>query len=169
MTKSSTTGILAPLIYTLTALWSWMTPTRITGDGEMFDFVINPYPTGALALVSGALALAHVVVRLRGPAVGIVAALWAVATISMVTLFIFVLRVETPTWVMLQVAQAVVVAVSACAISVLAWQIVRRRLAPHAHVVTRGLFGLGAALLAFSYGGLALLGVGLIWPAVGLE
>ena len=169
MIRSSTTCRVAPLIYALAALWSWMTPTRIAGDGEMFDFVINTYPTGALALASGALALTHVVLGLHDRRVAIVASLWAVATISMVTSFIFLLRVMTPTWVILQVAQAGVLTISACAMSILAWQLVRRRLAPHAHVVTRGLFGLGAALLALSYGSLALQGFGVIRPAVGLE
>ena len=160
---------MAFLMYALTALWCWLTPSRIAGDGEMFDFVINAYPTEALALASGALALVHAALWLHGRLVVVVAACWAVATVTMVTSFALLPRVAPSMFMTLQIAQAVVLSVSACALLLLAWQLARRRFAPRAHLVTRALTTLGVVLLALCYGGLALQGLGVVAQAVGLE
>lgn len=160
---------MALLMYALTVLWCWLTPSRIAGDGEMFDFVINPYPTGALALASGALALVHAALWLHGRLVEVVAACWAVATVTMVTSFALLPRVAPSRFLTLQGVQAVVVLVSACALLLLAWQLARRRFAPRAHLVTRALAALGVVLLALCYGGLALQGLGVIAQGEGLH
>jgi hypothetical protein len=160
---------MALLMYALTALWCWLTPSRIAGDGEMFDFVINPYPIGALALASGALALLHAGLWLHGRLVVVVAACWAVATVTMVTSFALLPRVAPSMFLTLQVAEAVVVAAAACALLLLAWQLARHRCAPRAHVVTRALTTLGVVLLALCYGGLALQGLGVITQPAGLD
>jgi hypothetical protein len=86
-----------------------------------------------------------------------------------VTSFAILLRVAASTWSRVEVGQAIALELSACALLVLAWQIARRRLAPGAHLVTRGVAGLGLVLLALCYGGLALRLLGALAPPVGLE
>jgi len=94
----------------------------------------------------------HAALWLRGRLVVAVAACWAVATMMMVTSFVILLRVAPSTWSKVEVAQAGALALSACALSVLAWQIVRRRLALGAQLITRGLAGLGVVFAAVSHG-----------------
>ena len=144
--KFPRSGIVALVIYTLTALCCWLTPSRFSVGEERA--VINIYPTQAFALAAGALAVMHAALRLHGRLVVAVAACWAVATTMTVTSFAILRGVAPSTWSKVEVAQAVTLAFSACALSVLAWQIVRRRLAPGAHLTTRGLAGLGLVLLA---------------------
>ena len=161
-------GVAVPLcIYGVTAIWCWLTPSRLMVDGE--TFVINIFPTKALALASVALAIVHWALALRGRLVVYVASFWAVATTWIVTMFA-VSHLLTPfTWLAIRLVQILTAGGTACALSVLAWQLVRRRLAPRAHLIPRGVVVLGVAALAFNYAVLALRAAGVLTAPMGIE
>lgn len=79
-------------IYVVTAAYCWLIPSRLTGaDGTV---VINTYPTHAFALASAALVVVHIALSLRGRLAVAVAAIYAVATISTVSMFVLLLFIR---------------------------------------------------------------------------
>ena len=162
-----TNTVAAPFaIYAATAVCCWLTPSRLaTGDRS---FVINIFPTQAFALASCMLALVHGALWLRGRMVLAAAVLWALATISTVAMFAVSVVVTPTTWSAFMFAQAIVVAVSACALFALAWQVVRRR-GTASHPIARAVVSLGLVLLALASAALGLRGIGVLSSPEGLE
>jgi hypothetical protein len=120
-------GVATPLwIYGVTALACWLVPTRLSVDGET---VLSVYPTKALALVTVSLGIAHASLALHGGMVVRAAGCWAVATLSMVTVFAVSYSVAPSTWSGIIFVQTLAVGASACAFGVLAWQLAWRRVA----------------------------------------
>lgn len=153
-------------IYAVTAIWCWLTPSRVMiDDGE---FALNIFPTDALALATAALAMVHWALALRGRVVVRVAALWAVATTWMVTTFV-IPRGATVLTQTVKLVYIVTMAGAACALGVLAWHLLRRRGAVDSHWIARGLAALGVAGLAFDYAALALRAAGALERPSGLS
>lgn len=138
-------------IYAVTAIWCWLTPSRLMIDD--MDFALNIFPTKALALATVALAIVHWAFALRGRVVVSVASLWAVATTWMVTMFIIFSHWQTVlAESVVRLVHILTVAAVACGLCILAWRLVRRRhLAVDANWIARGLVVLGLAGLAFNY------------------
>jgi hypothetical protein len=154
-------------IYGVTAILCWLTPSRLMVDDE--TSVINIFPTKALGLATVALAIVHWALALRGRLVVGVAGFWAVATTWMTTMFAVSHLLPPFTWLAIRLVHILTAGGTACALSVLAWQLVRRRLAPRVHLIPRGFVVLGVAALAFNYAVLALREVGVLAAPVGLE
>jgi hypothetical protein len=154
-------------IYGVTAIWCWLTPYKFALDGE--TFVINAFPTGALAVASVALAIVHRALALRGQTVVAVAGAWAVTTMSMIVA-VAVSHLLPPSMASaFTILLALTMAGTACALAVLAWQLARRRLAADAHVIVRGLVVLGVAGLAYNFGEMTLRQAGVLAATKGLE
>lgn len=161
-------GVVLPLcIYGVTAVWCWLTPSRLMVDDR--NFVLNIFPTKALALATVALAIVHWTFALRGRVVMGVAGIWAVATTWMITTFVMYHLLAPFTWSAIRLVQILTAGGTACALSVLAWQLVRRRLAARAHLIARGFVVVGVAGLAFNYGVLALRQANVLAAPVGIE
>jgi hypothetical protein len=156
-------------IYAVTAIWCWLTPSRLVIDDV--ESVIKVFPSKALALASVALALVHWAFALRGRVVVGVAGLWAVATTWMVMMFLLYRWLTPFTDSVVRLVYMITVAGAACALCVLAWHLVRRRrrLAVDAHWIARSLVVLGVAGLAFNYAALALRAAGVLEQPSGLS
>jgi hypothetical protein len=153
-------------VYAVTAVCCWLMPARLaTGENS---FVINIFPTQAFALASCAIAFAHGALALRGRMVLAAATSWALATISTVTMFVVLLVVPPSAWSAFRFAQALIVALGACALGALAWQVARRRVTT-SHAAVRAIVALGLVLLALCYAALALRGLGVLSPPEGFE
>jgi hypothetical protein len=133
------------------------------------DFALNIFPTKALALATVALAVVHWAFALRGRLVVSVASLWAVATTWMVTMFIFSHWLRVLAESVVRLVHILTMAAVACGLCILAWHLVRRRLAVDANWIARGLVVLGLAGLAFNYATVALRAAGVLEQPVGLS
>jgi hypothetical protein len=154
-------------IYAVTAIWCWLIPSRLMIDEV--DSVLNLFPTKALALATAALAIVHWAFVLRGRLVLGLAGLWALATTWMVTMF-FAYRWLTPfTDSVLRLVHTLTVAGAACALCVVGWLLVRRRLAGDVHWSARSLVVLGMVGLAFNYAALALRAAGVLEQTSGVS
>jgi len=154
-------------IYAVTATWCWLTPSRLVID--RVESVINIFPTGALALATIALAIVHWAFALRGLVVVAAAGLWALATIWMVTMFLASRWLTPFSDAVVGLVYILTVTAAACALCVLGWQLMRRRLAIGARWIARGLVVLGTAGLAFDYAALALRAAGVLEQPSGLS
>ncbi len=154
-------------IYAVTAIWCWLTPSRLMIDGV--EFALNIFPTKALALATVALAIVHWAFALRGRVVVSVASLWAVATTWMVTMFIFSHWLTVLAESVVRLVHILTMAAVACGLCILAWHLVRRRLAVDANWIARGLVVLGLAGLAFNYATVALRAAGVLEQPMGLS
>jgi hypothetical protein len=154
-------------VYVVTAIWCWLTPSRLMIDDV--DFALNIFPTKALALATVALAVVHWAFALRGRLVVSVASLWAVATTWMVTMFIFSHWLRVLAESVVRLVHILTMAAVACGLCILAWHLVRRRLAVDANWIARGLVVLGLAGLAFNYATVALRAAGVLEQPVGLS
>ena len=159
--------VLALCIYAVTAIWCWLTPSRLVIDEV--ESVLNIFPTNALALATVSLAIVHWAFALRGRVVVVVAGLWALATTWMVTMFLAYRWVTPFTDSVVRVVHILTVAGAACGLCVLGWHLVRRRLALDANWIARGLVVLGIAGLAFNYTALALREAGVVEEPSGLS
>jgi hypothetical protein len=149
--------------------------------GRRGDVCHQRLPDQAFALASVALAIVHWALALSGRVVVGVAGSWAVAMTSLImTIGVEYLAAAstlqtapTRSGIMLvqilRPVQILTVGGTACALSVLAWQLVRRRLSVGAHVMARGFVVLGLAGLVFSCAVLALRQAGVLAAPVGLE
>lgn len=147
-------------IYGVMAMLCWLSPSRLMVDEE--TFVINVFPTKAFALARVALAIVHWALAISGRVVVGVAGSWAVAMTSLIMTIVVeylaaastLQTAPTRSGIMLvqvlRPVQILTVGGTACALSVLAWQLVRRRLSVGAHVMARGFVVLGLAGLVFS-------------------
>ena len=153
-------------IYAVTAVWCLLTPSRLVIDD--LESVIN-IPTMALVLATVALAIVHWAFALGGWVVVGVAGLWAAATTGMVTMFLVYPWLTPFTESVVRLVNIVTVAGAACALCILAWHLVRRRLAVDAQWIARGLVVLGIAGLAFKYAALALRAAGVLEQPSGVS
>lgn len=154
MTAHTINRLARPMsIYAVTAACCWLTRSRLTDeDGTV---IVNIFATRAFALASAALAVVHLALSFRGRIAFPVAAIWALATISTVTMFAPLSLVAWPTWSTFELAQAGLVAAAACALCALAWEVALRPL-PDNHPIARAFVALGLVLLGICYGTLAL-------------
>jgi hypothetical protein len=136
---------------------------------DTVESVINVLPTKALALATAALAIVHAAFALRGRLVLSVAALWALATAWMVTMFLAYRWLTPFTHSAVSFVHVLTVSGAAFALCILAWHLVRRRLAIDANWFARAPVVLGIAGLAFSYAARALRSAGLLEQPSGLS
>lgn len=154
-------------IYSVTAIWCLLTPPRLAIDEV--ESVLNIFPARALALATAALAIVHAAFALRGRLVLSVAGLWALATTWMVTMFLAYHWLTPSMHSAIRFVHVLTVAGGACALCVLGWHLVRRRLAIDANWFARALVVLGIAGLAFTYAALALRSAGVLEQPSGLS
>lgn len=168
MLRNIENRVAVPLcIYGVTAIWCLLVPARLAIDDV--ESILNIFPTKALALATSALVIVHAAFALRGRLVLTVASLWALATTWMVTMFI-AYRWQTPsTHSVVSFLHVLTMAGAACALAVLGWQLVRRRLAVEAYWFARAPVVLGIAGLAFNYAALALRSAGVLKQPSGLS
>jgi hypothetical protein len=133
-------------IYAATAIWCWLMPSRLSIDAV--ESVLNVFPTKALALATAALAIVHAAFALHGRLVLSVAGLWALATTWMVAMFLAYRRLTPLTHSAVSFVHGLTGAGAACALFVLGWHLVRRRLAVDANWFARTPVVLGVAGLA---------------------
>jgi hypothetical protein len=88
---------------------------------------------------------------------------------SLVSVFALSPYVALSTWSGIMFVQRLTVLAAACALSVLAWQLVRRRVGTTAHWIARGLVVLGVGTLAFNYAAMVLRAAGVLTPATDVE
>lgn len=154
-------------VYAAAAIWCWLMPSRVSIDE--IEFVLNIFPTKALALATAALAIVHAALALRGRLVLVVAALWALATTWMVTMFLAYRWLPSSAHSGISFIHGLTVTGAACALAVLGGHLVRRRLAVEATWFARVPIVLGIAGLAFTYAALALQSAGALQQPSGLS
>ena len=168
MLRNMENSMALPLwVYAVTAVWCWLMPSRVAIDEV--EFALNIFPTKALALATVALAIVHGAFALRGRLVLTVAGLWALATTWMVTMFLAYRWLTPFMHSVVRFVFVLTVAGAACALCVLGWHLVRRRLAVDANWFARAPVVLGIAGLAFNYAALALRSAGVLEQPSGLS